>query len=250
MPMRRRTSLALVAAASWTVAPARESAATEDVPLPLTGKQIVRPIGKRYVLDGKQVIPSGSAIRIEANVKVFGLHGASLDVRGGLKVHGVPDSRVEIHDVDFSPTVAPIDEVHLDEVELIGCTFRHGKDAQFTGGFTVENAHVTTPFDFHIKSGFVRLMSTTFDSNCTVTGFASTTKAAEVAVRTCTLGTLRLVGPSAGTVRDCTIRQQFVATEFTDLVVDATDLSGSVSFLQTGDGSFAKLSLLNCNLLD
>src|SRR4029078_4460472 len=95
------------------------------VPLPLVGRKTVHADGKAYVIDGKQTIPGGSVIRIESNVVIHGINDASLEVKGGLLVHGTQECWVHIDHVDFSPTVAPDNEVHLDMCDLNACTFVH-----------------------------------------------------------------------------------------------------------------------------
>src|SRR5438132_73615 len=81
--------LAAVAALAFVcgpLAPGRgaraEDAPKGSAPLPLTGRQTVHG-GKVYVVDGAQVIPGGSVIRVEANVNIIGINKASLEVKGG-----------------------------------------------------------------------------------------------------------------------------------------------------------------------
>jgi hypothetical protein len=249
--IRARAACAAVAAVVTCVGSPRLAAAAEDVPLPLTGRQTVRAEGRRYVVDGKQTIPPGSVIRVEANVLIVGKNGASLDVRGGLRVHGIPGSRVRIQDVDFSPSVSPDNELHFDEVSFHGCTFAHSKETAYAGGFTLENASFGGgPFTVRIRTGFLRVMSVEFSVGCTVEGVANTGRPPEVALRTSTLQAVTLLGPMTATVRSCEVKGLLEARDFGDLVVDGCDLPGGAAFRQGPGGVFSRLVLTKCNLLD
>lgn len=149
----------LVVAAAFGSAPrvarAGDAIPPEGLRLPLTGKQTVRNDGKNYYLDGACVIPPGAEIRIEQNVRVYGLNGASLDVQGGLSVHGTKDSWVYFVNVDFSPTTSPDKMMHLDMASMHGCKLVHAQDAAFEGGITIENCcwQYDCKFDVKVASG-------------------------------------------------------------------------------------------------
>jgi hypothetical protein len=222
----------------------------EDVAFPLTGRQTVKANGKRYVIDGKQTLVAGAVIRVEAGVKIAGINGASLDVRGGLKVHGTSDGRVDISRVDFSPTVAPDNEVHLDEVDLTGCDFATPDGASFTGGLTIENASIGGGrFAVRMKSGYLRIMSVRMNTPCAIEAVPDKGRPPEIAIRGGTLTGLTFSGNAAATIRSVDVKGRLEAKDFTDLVVDACDLHESVVFRQSAEGSFSKLQLLKCNLL-
>lgn len=249
---RGRAHLAWLAA--WVVTalvPTRARAAdAEDVPLPLTGRLTVKANGTRYVVDGKQVIPAGSLIKLEENVRVVGRNGASLEVKGGLRALGGDDGRVRFDGIDFSPTVAPENGFHLNGVELSGCTFAHAEGVAFEGELTVENATWNGSFDLRIRRGFARIMSVVLNPPSTITCVAEKGRAPEVAIRGCTVSSLTLRGASFATLRSTKVTGAFTASEFTDLLVDGCDVSGSLTFTQTEAGSFSKLVLTKCNLLE
>ena len=224
--------------------------AAEDVPLPLTGRQTVKAIGKRYVIDGKQTIPPGAVIRLEANVRVAGVNGASLDVRGGFRTSGIDGSRVKIENVDFSPTVAPDNEVHFDMTDLSGCSFSHAGGASFSGGFTMENTDFSSgTFAFRIQAGYVKLMTVKLNGACSIEGNPDKGTPPEISIRTATLQTLSLSGNALVTLRGATLMGALHAERFTSLVVDGCELSGDLTFVQPPEGSFSKLQLTKCNLL-
>jgi len=224
--------------------------AAEDVPLPLTGRQTVKAIGKRYVIDGKQTIPAGSVIRLEANVHVAGINGATLDVKGGFRTSGVGGSRVTIENVDFSPTVAPDNEVHFDMTDLDGCSFSQAEGASFSGGFTMENTNYNSgTFSFRIQAGYLKLMSAKFNGACAIECNPDKGTPPEISIRGSTLQALSLSGNALATLRSATLKGAFHAEKFTSLVVDSCDLSGDLTFVEPPEGSFSKLQLSKCNLL-
>jgi hypothetical protein len=228
-----------------------EDAPANSLPFPTSGRLTLRGEGKPYVVDGRQVLAAGSVIRVEANTRIVGINGASLEVKGGLKVHGIPGGRVRIERVDFSPTVAPENELHFDEVELTGCNFAHGEVAAFEGGLTIENAAFSGGvFSVRMRSGYLRLMAANMNVACSIEGAPGKGRVPEVAVRTSNVNTLSLSGPMMGTVRACEIRGALEAKDFTDLVIDTCDLPGGVTLRQGPDGSFSKLQLLKCNLVN
>src|SRR5688572_26276024 len=121
----RRATLCLAALCALGGSPSREASAGDGlppgaVPLPLKGRLTVRHEGKAYFIDGPQVVPKGSAIRIERDVRVVGVRGASLDVQGGFEVHGTVDHWVQIDDVDFGKTRRPETNFHFDMVDFQG----------------------------------------------------------------------------------------------------------------------------------
>ena len=228
------------------------TACAEDVAFPLSGKMTLKASGKRYVIDGPQTLAPGSLIRVETGVRIAGLHKASLDVRGGLRIHGASgDGRIEIENVDFSPTVAPDNEVHFDEVNFSGCDFVTAEGASFTGGFTIENASVGgSKFAVRIKSGYLRIMSVRMNVPCSIDCVPDKGRPPEVAIRGGTLTGLTFSGDALATVRSVDIKGTLEAKEFADLVVDDCNLHGTAAFRQSAERSFSKLQLLKCNLLE
>ena len=253
--MPARLALALLVACGASVAPAaRLSAAPVPpgaVPLPLTGRQTVRADAKAYTIDGKQVIPAGAVIRIESNVNIIGINGASLEVKGGLLIHGTQDSWVRVTDVDFSPTVAPDGQVQFDMADLGDCKFVTPEQAAFDGGFTFENStfQSTCKFAMRLRRGFIRLMTANVKIPIRIESVPEKGALPEIAIRTSWMHNVTLVGAADATVRDAEIRGVLDATAFDSLVVDGCDLFGNIAFHQPVEGSFGKLQLLKCNLL-
>jgi hypothetical protein len=237
------------------IVPARVARAEEppanSVPFPTTGRQTVRAQGKTYVIDGKQVIPGGSVIRVEANVLIKGINNASLEVKGGLLVHGTEDCWVRIENVDFSPTVKPDNEVHFDMANLFGCTFVHGETAAFEGGFTIENSALQhgCKFAVRMKKGFLRIMTTNWKVPCVIDCQPAGSKVPEVAIRTSWMDAVTFSGDASATIRDSETRGPLEAKDFTDLYVDGVDLFQGAVFRQRAEGSFSKLKLVKCNVL-
>ena len=217
----------------------RESAAAgDDVPLPLTGRQSVKANGKRYVIDGPQVVPAGALIKLEPNVHVVGVNGASLDVKGGFRTIGISGSPVKIENVDFSPTLSPENEVHFDSTDLTGCSFAQAPTATFSGGFTMENAKFYGgTFAMRVQSGYVKLMSVGFNVDCSIECVPDKGQPPEVSIRGANLQGLSLKGSAMATVRLSTLKGTLQATGFTSLVVDACDLSGDLIFTQGPRGA-------------
>jgi hypothetical protein len=229
---------------------AAEQAPAGSLPFPLSGRLTLRAEGKPYVVDGKQVLAAGSVVRVEANVRIVGINGASLDVRGGLKVHGIPGGRVRIERVDFSPTLAPDNEVHFDEADLSGCRFVHAEGAAFEGGLTIENADLSGgAFSVRMRSGYLRVLSSGMNDGCTVVGTPGKGRAPEVAIRSSNVASVRFTGPMTATVRASEVRGSIEARDFTDLVIDTCDLPGGLVLRQGPEGSFSRLQLLKCNLV-
>jgi hypothetical protein len=235
--------------------PAREARAEDapanSVPFPTTGRQTVRAEGKTYVIDGKQVIPGGSIIRVEANVLIKGINNASLEVKGGLLVHGTEDCWVRIENVDFSPTVKPDNELHFDMANLYGCTFVHGETAAYEGGFTIENSALQhgCKFAVRMKKGYLRIMTTNWKVPCVIDCAPGGSKVPEVAIRTSWMDAVTFSGDASATIRDCETRGALEAKDFTDLYVDGVDLFMGATFRQRAEGSFSRLKLVKCNLL-
>lgn len=245
----------LVVAAAFGRAPriarAGDAIPPEGLRLPLTGKQTVRNDGKNYYLDGACVIPPGSEIRIEQNVRVYGLNGASLDVQGGLSVHGTKDSWVYFVNVDFSPTTSPDKMMHLDMASLHGCKLVHAQDAAFAGGITIENCcwQYDCKFDVKVASGFLRIMTTEFTCPCKVEAMPTKGKAVEFAIRTCWMKDTTFKGGASGTIRHSEVRGPLVLNDVTDFVLDGTDLFAGATVRQASPASFSKVQLTKCNLL-
>ncbi len=227
-----------------------EDAPAGSIPLPLTGRQTVRADGKRYVIDGKQVIPAGAIIRVEANVQIVGINDASLEVKGGFLVHGTQDCWVGITNVDFSPTVAPDNEIHFDMANLGGCKFVTSEQTAFEGGFTFENSALQSDcaFSLRIRSGYIRFMTANVKVPARIEALVGKGKAPEVAIRTSWMQDVTLVGPGDTTIRNAEIKGTLDATSFDSLIVDGCDMFSNIVFHQPVELGFGKLQLLKCNL--
>lgn len=204
--------------------------------------------GRRYVVDGKQVLAAGALVKLEEGVPVVGRNHASLEVRGGLRALGGDDGKVTFDGIDVRPTVAPEHGVHLNGATLTGCTFAPPEGAAFEGELTLENSTWNGAFDVRIAHGFRRVMRTILTPPSTVTCLADKGRAPEVALRGCTRSSFALRGASAATVRSTKVRGTCTATGFTDLRVDRCDVTGGLGFQQGPEGSFGRLGLTTCNL--
>ena len=60
-------------------------------PLPVERTTTVRGRGTVWYVDGPTVIPPSAEIRIELGTRIVGINNASLDVQGGLKIHGTEE---------------------------------------------------------------------------------------------------------------------------------------------------------------
>jgi hypothetical protein len=258
--MTNRRSRIAGAALLWLGAagPGASRAAAEDalppgaVPLPLKGRLTVRDEGKAYYVDGPQVVPKGSAIRVEKDVRIVGVRGASIDVQGGFEVHGTQDHWVRIDDVDFGKTRKPETNFHFDMVDFQGCSFVHGEGETFEGQWTIENATLQKRCKLSVRlaGGFFRVMSADVTVPCRVEVLPTKGKPPEVSFHTSWVkGGLTLVGPSAATVRFVDLPEGVQATGFTSLVVDGCDVSKAITLEQPEEGSFSGLVLTKCNLL-
>lgn len=220
------------------------------VPLPLVGRQTVRAEGRAYLIDGKQVIPGGSVIRVEANVKIHGVNGASLEVKGGFLVHGTQECWVSIDGVDFSPTVAPDNEVHFDMADVSDCTWVHGEKQAFDGGLVVENScwQGSCRFEPRIRSGYVRIMTSEFKMPVRIESVPDAGTPPEIAIRTSWMKATSLIGNARATVRDSECRGLLDGRNFTFLEIDGVDLFGGCALHLLPEASWSKCSLLKCNL--
>jgi hypothetical protein len=230
---------------------AAEDAPPGAKPLPLKGRVTVREKGSTWYVDGPQVIPKDAELRIAADVRIVGIHKASLEVQGSFEVHGTVDHWVVVRNVDFGPTLAPKGDVHFDMADLHGCSFVPPEGRDFRGHLTIENACLQRDcrVDVRIAEGFVRIMTVESVVPIRVVCAADSKTPPEVSIRTSWLRDVRVEGPCAGTIRSVQTRGVLEARDFTDLVVDGCDVLQSASFLQRAEGTFAGLVLTKCNLL-
>ena len=211
--------------------------------------------GPVFYIDGPTVIPKKVEITVQLDVQIVGIHGATLDVQGGLKVHGTQDHWVKITNVDFSPTRSPHKGFHLDMVDLSGVTFVHPEGEAVAGTFVIENGSMQRDcaFDFRIQQGALKLM--TIDSgipwaiHCTPP--EGKKPDIELQIRSSWARDLKIDGPCDATVRHCELKNGLVVRNFDTFVLDGCDVTvGSVAFHQAGDRSFKGLTLTKCNLYE
>ena len=253
---RRRVSRAAALAFALLVAPSSPAGGADEapagsVPLPLSGTPTLR-ADKAYVVDGPQVIGPNAEIRVEQKVLIVGIHHASLEVQGGLSVHGTQGNWVEIRNVDFSPTKAPQKGLHLDMADLHGCSFKHGEGVAFDGHVTIENTcfQRDCAFDVRIATGFLRIMTAEFGVPCKVaTAMGSKGRAPEFSLRTSFMKDVMFSGTASATIRDVEIRGALDCRNVTDCQVDGCDLYGNLSIRQGPDDTFGGVILQKCSLL-
>jgi hypothetical protein len=235
-------------------APARPAVAEEaGTPFPVGRSVTVRDEGQAYVIDGAQVIPRGVEITVQADVRIVGINGASLDVQGGLKVHGTQDHWVRIENVDFSPTVAPNKGLHLDMADLHGCRFQHAQGQALDGFVTIENSCLQRDCVFAVRMwrGFLKIMTVEFGMLCTIACVKGEKSAApiEIEVRSSWMKAIAFSGEATATFRHSEIQDGLVGRDFSRIVVDGCDIGQELAFHQGPGGSFKKLELTKCNLI-
>jgi len=223
-------------------------------PFPLTKTGTVKGRGKQFYIDGAAVIPRTADIRVEQGVTIFGINHASLDVQGGLEVHGTQDTWVTIHHVDFSPTKKPLHSLHLDMVDFRGCTFKHSDTQSMGGKITIENSCLQRDcvFDVRLTGGFLKIMTVEFGMPCKVRCIRDEGNRTpiEFDVRSSWMKSIHLSGPAAAVFRHSEIRGGLTCEHVTQVEVDGCDISETLSFAQEATDSFKKLTLTKCNLFN
>jgi len=226
----------------------------DAVPLPLGKTAILGEFGSTYYLDGACIIPRTVEITVQRGVTILGINGASLDVQGGLKVHGTQDTWVTIHHVDFSPTSAPLRGLHLDMVDFYDCTFKHSDEQSLRGEITIENScfQKNCVFDVRLTEGFLKIMTVEFGMPCSVRSIRQkeNRKPIEFEVRSSWMKAIKFAGPAMANFRHSEIRGGLACSEVTQVLVDGCDISGMLSFRQNPTDSFKKLTLTKCNLFE
>ena len=221
-------------------------------PFPLDKTTIVKGRGKRFYIDGKAVIPRTAEITVQQGVTIVGINNASLDVRGGLKVHGTQDTWVTMHKIDFSPTSVPTKDLHLDMVDFRGCRFKHSDEQSLGGGITIENScfQRDCEFDVRLTGGYLKIMTVEFGMPCTVRSIRhkENRKPIEFEVRSSWMKRIDFSGPAMANFRHSEIRGGLHCTEVTQVLVDGCDISDTLSFKQNPTDTFKKLTLTKCNL--
>ncbi len=221
-------------------------------PFPLTRTGTVKGRGKMFYIDGAAVIPRTADIRVEQGVTIFGINHASLDVQGGLEVHGTEDTWVTIHKVDFSPTTKPLQSLHLDMVDFRGCTFKHDDTQSLGGKITIENSCLQRDcvFDVRLTGGFLKIMTVEFGMSCRVRSIRDKGNRTpiEFEVRSSWMKAIQFSGPAAAVFRHSEIRGGLTCEHVTQVEVDGCDVSETLSFAQEPTDSFKKIVLTKCNL--
>ena len=94
--MRQRTAWGLLGVIFGLLLAAPGALAADEPPkgakpLPIKRTTTVRGMGTTWYVDGPIVIPPHVELRIELGTKIIGINDASIEVQGGLKVHGTED---------------------------------------------------------------------------------------------------------------------------------------------------------------
>ena len=245
-------ALACVPLLAVPVARAAGDAAPAPRALPLTGTPTVRADGKAYVIDGPQVIPPNADVRVEQGVEIVGVNHASLEVQGGLSVHGTQGNWVKIKDVDFSPTKAPQKGFHLDMADLTHCVFRHAEGVAYDGNVTIENSCLQRDctFDVRIATGFLRIMTCEVGIPLRIATAAGTKgRPPEVSLRTSFLREVTLSGGASTTLRETEFRGAVSASGVGDFQVDGCNLKGTLTIKQAAEDGWGGVVLQKCDVL-
>jgi len=244
-------AVVLTAASAFAEAPPQGA-----VPFPVGKTTIVRAEkGPVYYIDGPTVIPKHAEVTVQLNVEIIGINAASLEVQGGLKVHGTQDHWVVIRNVDFSPTVQPTRGLHLDMVDLYGCRFVHAKDAGLLGDVVIENAAMQRDcaLDVRIIEGSFKLL--TIDSgipwklHCIPPD--PRRPKIEIQIRSSWARGIELTGPGDATIRHSELKNGLTCSGVSKVTVDGCDVKvGVLAFRQGADDTFKHITLTKCNLFE
>jgi len=243
----------LPAASLWAEETAPDTPPAGAVPFPVarTTKVTARD-GPVYYVDGPTVIPRSAEITVLLDVQIVGINGASLDVQGGLKVHGTEGHTVKIRDVDLSPTREPRHGVHLDMVQMRGCRLVHAEGDGFTGDLTIENALVMRDcaLDVRMREGTLKLMSIESRIPWAIRCESPDprTKKIDVHVRSCVTLDVQLSGYCDATFRHSAIQAGLLCRGVSEVVVDGCDISETLAFHQGPEDVFREIALTKCNL--
>jgi hypothetical protein len=243
-----------VLGAAWAAPPPAFADAPPEgaVPLPVDRTTIVRDDGHDYYIDGPTVIPPNAEITVQLGVTIHGINNASLDVQGGLKVHGTEQNWVTIDHVDFSPTTEPKRGLHLDMADLHACTFVHGETGELHGDVTIENSCLQPgcKFDVRWTSGFLKIMTVEFGVPCHVRFDRQRENSVpiEFELRSSWMREVLLVGTADATVRHSEIKGNLTAQHVTSLTVDGCDLRGDLVIQQGPDDDFKNVELTKVNV--
>ena len=243
-------AFAALAAVSAGAAHAREELPSGATLLPVKKTTTVRGRGTVWWIDGPTVIPKSAEIRIELGTIIRGVNNASLDVQGGLKVHGTIDNWVQMHNIDFSPTREARRGLHFDMVDFHACTFAPSEAAPFGGDITIENATVQKDctFTFHIHVGSIKLMAVQSKSPIQLISVPSSRKRVDMWVLGCWIGRLTMRGRSRSAVRNSQLKEGALFESMHEFTLDGCDVVGPVVFKQGAEESFKKFNLTKCNI--
>jgi hypothetical protein len=246
--------LGVVAVLPAVAVRAAEAPPAGSIPLPIDKTGTVRAEGKTYYVDGAQVIPRSAEVTVQLGVRIVGINGASLDVQGGLKIHGTQDMWVHLEHVDLSPTRAPFKGLHLDMVDLDQCRWVHGETEGIQGDVTVENScfQRNCVFDVQAKGGFFKIMTTEFGMPCKLRCAKSPESRLpiEIEVRSSWMKEIAFSGPAVANFMHSEIRGGLECKGVTEVIVDGCDLTQRLAFLQGPDDSFKKVVLTKVNFFD
>ena len=241
--------------AAWPVATAPVCAREpKGTPFPVTKTTKLTAKRSPYIIDGPTVIPKTAEVTVQLGVRIIGINNASLDVRGGLKIHGTQDRWVKITNVDFSPTKMPHRGLHLDMVDFYGCKFKHGEDGELGGKITIENSTFQRDCEFDIRflRGFLKIMTVEWGMPCRIRCDRQKENPVpiEVEIRSSWCRAVEISGPAMANLRHSEIRGGLTCRNVTELTVDGCDITNELAIHQGPEDSFKKITLTKCNLFD
>lgn len=221
------------------------------IPLPVGKTSTVRGRGMTWYVDGPTVIPPNVEIRIELGTTILGINNASLEVQGGLKVHGTQGSWVKMKNIDFSPTVHAKRGFHLDMVDFYGCKFVHPEKAPLGGGLTIENSTFQRDctLKFRVHDSFLKIMTVEAGCACEIHAVPSSKKFIEIEVRSSWMRELTLTGMCRATVRHSELKAGITCRNVHDVEIDGCDVEADITFRQGPEDVFKKVVLTKCNML-
>ena len=133
--------------------------ADDAKPLPLTKSNILRS-GGSYFVEGRQVIPWAQELSVQKKTRIVGRGaGATLVVSGALQVRGVYGQEVIFE--NFVIEVAEkCQRVHLDNVQLKGCSIRTAKGKSCEAAVHIETSDFeATPIELLLSKGKVTILN-------------------------------------------------------------------------------------------
>lgn len=244
---------------TWAPVALAEETATKQAPprgaepLPTNKSQTLRGNGKTWYVDGHVVIPKKVELGVEWGTRIVGINGARLEVLGGLKIRGTVDHWVQVHDVDFSLTVAPHRGMHLDMVNFERCTFVHPEGTGYEGNLVIENSTFQTGcvFDVRIRKGGLSLLTTVWRPAITIRCEPEEGRRPDIMIQVRSSefrAAVTVMGHGDATLRHNAFRGGVMCRHVLELMVDGCDIHDGLSIEQEAEDRFKKVTLTKCNL--